>query len=402
MCENHTQRGDAPGGPGLDEIFRSHLKDLPSLRPEQRKAAHAIMACRTHAMGSHTDQCLQCGHEETSYNSCWNRHCPKCQGMRQARWLEAREADLLPVTYFHTVFTAPHTLHPFFHQASVLCYGLLMSSAADALQAAALNPKRLGARIGFMGILHTWTQQLLYHPHVHCVIPGGGLSPDGSRWIASKSRYFLPVKVLSRIFRGILLSKLESALKAGAFQMGEDEGRKLLREAAKKNWMVYCKPPFKGPGPVLKYLSRYTHKIAISNSRILSFKDGVVTFRYHDRADGNRPKALSLQAPEFLRRFLLHVVPSGFTRIRYFGFLSNGAKASQLSHCRDLLASEQWPEREAAEPEIRQPSWAEVFSSFFGSFFRPCPACKTGVLVCASFLPPIRQRWSLPGRATSP
>lgn len=386
----------------MAEIFRRHLKDLPFLRPEQRRAAHAIMACRTHAMGSHTDQCLLCGHEETSFNSCWNRHCPKCQGMRQARWLEEREADLLPVTYFHTVFTAPHVLHPFFYQAPALCYGLLMSSAAEALQKAALNPKRLGARIGFMGILHTWTQQLLFHPHVHFVIPGGGLSPDGSRWIASRSRYFLPVKVLSKIFRGIFLSKLESALKAGAFQMSEEVGRKLLREAAKKNWMVYCKPPFNGPGPVLKYLSRYTHKIAISDTRILSFKDGVVTFRYHDRADGNRPKALSLEGPEFLRRFLLHVVPSGFTRIRYFGFLSNGAKASQLLLCRDLMASNESPEQDAGPLEIRQPSWAEVFSDLFGVPFRPCPACTAGVLVCASLRLPPRTPWFLPGKATSP
>ena len=371
------------------------------MSPDQRKAARAIMACRTAPMGSHTDQCIQCGHEETAFNSCWNRNCPKCQGMRQARWLEAREAELLPVTYFHPVFTAPHVLHPFFRHAPSLAYGLLMSAAAETLQQAALNPKRLGAAIGFMAILHTWTQQLLYHPHVHFVVPGGGLSPDGTEWIASKPRYFLPVKVLSKMFRGNLLHKLEAALKAGAFPMSEQEGRKLLMQAAKKNWMVYCKPPFQGPVQVLKYLSRYTHKIAISNSRILSFKDGVVTFRYNDRADGNRPKTVSLGAVEFLKRFLLHVVPSGFTRIRYFGFLSNGAKASMLPICRDLLASLGLPERQDSGPGSREGSWAELLSSFMGAFFRPCPACKTGMLVCTHFQPPLRPHWSLPGKATS-
>mgnify|MGYP001591651160 CR=1 FL=1 len=401
MCREHQEDQPALPGPGLAEIFREHAVGLPTLSQDQRKAVRAIMACRTAAQGSHTSQCSQCGHEETAFNSCWNRNCPKCQGMRQARWLEAREAELLPVAYFHTVFTAPHVLHPFFHLAPHLSYGILMSAAAEALQQAALNPKRLGARIGFMAILHTWTQQLLYHPHVHCVIPGGGLSADGSQWIASKSRYFLPVKVLSKMFRGILLHRLESALKAGAFALNEKAGMDLLRQAARKNWMVYCKPPFHGPGQVLKYLSRYTHKIAISNSRILSFKDGVVTFRYRDRADGNRPKTVSLGAMEFLMRFLLHIVPSGFTRIRYFGFLANGAKASLLPVCRDLLPSEGFPEYGDHEPNNRDGSWAGLFSTLFGSFFRPCPSCKTGMLVLASFQPPARQPWSLPGKATS-
>lgn len=402
MCREHPKGAPAPAGLDLADIFRGHAGELAPLNPDQQKAVRAIVACRTAAMGSHTDQCIRCGHEETSFNSCWNRNCPKCQGMRQARWLEAREAELLPVAYFHTVFTAPRVLHPFFRQAPPLSYGLLMSAAAEALQQAALNPKRLGAAIGFMAILHTWTQQMLYHPHVHCVIPGGGLSPDGSRWIASKSRFFLPVKVLSKMFRGILLHKLESALKAGAFPMGEAAGTKLLRQAAKKNWMVYCKPPFQGPVHVLKYLSRYTHKIALSNSRILSFEDGIVTFFYRDRADGNRPKTMSLAAAEFLKRFLLHVVPSGFTRIRYFGFLSNGAKASLLPICRNLLASLGLPERQDSEPEGRETSWADLLSSFLGAFFRPCPACKTGVLVRTRFHPPPRPLWSLPGKATSP
>jgi len=392
MCRSRPKGPPGCGGPELADIFRRHAGELSGLTLEQKKAVLAILKCRTAALGGHMERCDRCGREGNVYNPCRNRHCPKCQGIRQAEWLQARKADLLPVTHFHVVFTVPRELHPLFKARPGAAYGILMAAVAQTLQQVALNPKRLGARIGFMEILHTWTQQLLLHPHVHCVVPGGGLSPDGSRWIPSKFSYFLPVKILSKVFRGILLGMLETALVEGKVGIGETAGRKLLKKAARRNWNVYCKPPFEGPENVLEYLGRYTHRIAISNSRILAFRDGKVTFKYRDRADGDRVKTRTIDAPDFLNRFLLHVLPTGFTRIRYYGFMANGAKKSQLPLCRALIRDHH-PEIEEAPARGARESWDELLLRVFGPEGRRCPHCGVGVLVRIARIPPAAEPW---------
>ena len=355
MCRSHPKRPPGCGGPELADIFLRHAGELSGLTLEQEKAVLAILRCRTAALGGHLERCDRCGREASVYNSCWNRHCPKCQGIRQAEWLQARKADLLSVTYFHVVFTVPRELHPLFQASPRAAYGILMAAAAQTLQQVALNPKRLGARIGFMEILHTWTQQLLFHPHVHCVVPGEELSPDGTRWISSNPRFFIHVKVLSKVFRGILLRMLEEAIAEGRFGIEEAAGKESLKKASRRKWVVYCKPPFEGPENVLEYLGRYTHRIAISNSRIFAYKNGKATFRYRDRADGDRVKTRTIDAPDFLNRFLLHVLPTGFTRIRYDGFLANGAKKTQLPLCR--LIRETHSVIEDPPPSSPRESW---------------------------------------------
>src|SRR3954451_22371623 len=331
-----------------------------TLRPEQRRALGDIAACRTAALGGHVEECDRCGHRQIAYNSCRNRHCPKCQATAAAQWMEAREAELLPVEYFHVVFTLPALLGPIALQNPREVYGILFRAAAEALQQIAAGPKHLGADIGFLALLHTWGQNLEHHPHVHCVVPGGGLSPDGSRWIACPPRFFLPVRVLSRVFRGKFLAllgdafaqgkltfhgKLRELADAGAFQ------RRLAASAATE-WVVYSKPPFVGPEQVLKYLARYTHRVAISNRRLVSSEDGEVTFQWKDYAHGGGQKTMTLKATEFIRRFLLHVLPSGFVRIRHYGFLANRVCQEKLALCRALLGAAPTPEPVAADPPV--------------------------------------------------
>lgn len=309
------------------------------------KVLRAIATCRTAALGGHIEQCDSCGQRAISYNSCLNRHCPKCQAAARQRWLEKRSAELLPVPYYHVVFTLPHVLVPLALQNKVLVYGLLFRAAAQTLLQIAGDPKHLGADIGFLAVLHTWGQTLLAHPHLHCVVPGGGLSPDQRRWIPCGSKFFLPVKVLSVVFRGKFLAGLQRAFKQHKLTLAGQLAplqsptafAALLRAAAQPNWVVYAKRPFAGPEQVLTYLSRYTHRIAIANSRLLAMTDGNVTFRWRDYTQGNQTRTMTLAADEFLRRFLLHVLPTSFVRIRYFGLLANRHRAQLLQRCRSYL-----------------------------------------------------------------
>lgn len=311
----------------LADIFRQFKDELPTLASEQHKAVRDIISCRTMVLGGHVYQCDHCGHKQEVYNSCRNRHCPKCQSLEQARWLEARQTELLPVEYFHVVFTISDKLNGIFLSNKSTCYKLLFAAVAEKLKEVALNPKHLGAQIGFLAVLHTCTQQLLFHPHIHCIIPGGGLNLDSSQWISAKPGYLLPVKVLSLVFRGKLLDKLEYAIDQGKLNVASKD---ILQQAACKSWVVYCKPPFAGPEQVLRYLGRYTYRTAFSNDRLAKISGRQVTFRYKDRADGNKTKLLTLDALDFLKRFLLHVLPGGFFRIRFNGLLSNGKKNGSL------------------------------------------------------------------------
>jgi hypothetical protein len=311
------------------------------------KVLLAIARCRTAALGGHLDECTRCGHRAISYNSCRNRHCPKCQAEARDRWLEKRRCELLPTPYVHVVFTLPGELAPLALQNKKTVYDLLFHASAETLLAIARDPRHLGAEIGFFSVLHTWNQKLGFHPHVHCVVPAGGLSFDHNRWVKSHHAFFLPVKVLGRVFRGKFVAALKRAFQDGQISFHGD--LKLLaqpktffawlRPFFRKDWVVYAKRPFGGPEHVLHYLGRYTHRVAISNHRLVSFAEGKVTFRWRDSAHHNEQKLLTLALDEFLRRFLLHVLPKGFVRIRNFGFLANRKRAMTLPLCFPLLGS---------------------------------------------------------------
>jgi hypothetical protein len=309
------------------------------------KVLRAIAACRTAALGGHVDQCDSCGQRAISYNSCLNRHCPKCQAAARQQWLEKRSAELLPVPYYHVVFTLPHVFAPLALQNKVLIYSLLFRAASQTLLQIAADPKHLGADIGFMAVLHTWGQTLLAHPHLHCVVPGGGLSPDHQRWIPCGTKFFLPVKVLAVVFRGKFLAALERAFNKHKLTLAGELAplqsptafAHLLRVAAQRKWVIYAKRPCAGPAQVLTYLSRYTHRVAIANSRLIAMAEGKVTFRWRDYTHGNQTRTMTLEADEFLRRFLLHVLPSSFVRIRYFGLLANRHRGKLLGRCRRYL-----------------------------------------------------------------
>jgi rubredoxin len=325
------------------------------LRWKHIKVLLAIRRCRTAALGGHLDECMRCGHRAPiSYNSCRDRHCPKCQTAARDRWIAARRQELLPTRYLHVVFTLPHRLAPLVLQNKKVLYGLLFRTSAETLLEVARDPRHLGAEIGFFSVLHTWSQQLKIHPHVHCVVPAGGLSLDHTRWIRSRDNYFLPKEVLRKIFRGKFVDALEQAFQTGQLRFEGD--LKLLaqpkifaawlRPLFRQDWVVYLKPPFGGPEYVLQYLGRYTHRVAISNHRLVSLTDGQVTFRWRDSAHHNEQKLLPLSLDEFLCRFLLHILPKGFVRIRNFGFLANRKRATLLPLCFQLLGSEQPPQAE--------------------------------------------------------
>jgi hypothetical protein len=338
--------------PEVVDVFRTYEKEFFAkwghvIGVHQRKAFEAIRDCRTAALGGHVEyveQCDSCGHQVIAYNSCRNRHCPKCQAMTRAKWLAEREAELLPVPYFHVVFTLPDKIGRLALQNAEEIYRILFRAASETLLTIAADPRRLGAHIGFLAVLHTWGQSLHLHPHLHCVVPGGGVSPDGLRWIGCKKKsFFLPVKVLSSRFRNLFLTYLRKAFKAGRLKFhGELAGlanqsafEALCRTAKQTKWVVFAKPPFGGPEQVLKYLARYTHRVAISNRRLLSIEDGRVRFEYKDYADGNQVKVMELAATEFIRRFLLHILPSGFVRIRQYGFptVSDGRNWHHVALC---------------------------------------------------------------------
>jgi hypothetical protein len=311
------------------------------------KVLLAIARCRTAALGGHLDECTRCGHRAISYNSCRNRHCPKCQAGARERWLEKRRRELLPTPYVHVVFTLPRPLAPLVLQNKKFIYDLLFRTTAETLLEVARDPKHLGAEIGFFIVLHTWSQKLELHPHVHCVVPAGGLSADHTRWIKPHYDFFLPVRVLSRVFRGKFYAALKRAFHNGQLNfhgdlevLAEPETfAAWMRPLFRKDWVVYAKPPFGGPEYVLRYLGRYTHRVAISNHRLVSFANGKVTFRWRDSAHHNEQKLLTLALDEFLRRFLLHLLPQGFVRIRHFGFLANRRRATTLPLCLHLLDS---------------------------------------------------------------
>jgi hypothetical protein len=336
------------------------------------KVLFAIARCRTAALGGHLDECTRCGHRAISFNSCRNRHCPKCQTAARERWIAARQRELLPTRYLHVVFTLPRHLAPLVLQNKKVIYDLLFRTSAETLLEVARNTEHLGAQIGFFSVLHTWSQQLNIHPHVHCVVPAGGLSPDHSRWIHARENYFLPKKVLCKIFRGKFVSALERAFQNGQLNFHAD--LKLLanpktfaawlRPLFREKWVVYLKPPFGGPAYVLQYLGRYTHRVAISNHRLVSFADGQVTFRWRDSAHGNKQKLLPLSVNEFLTRFLLHILPQGFVRIRHFGFLANRRRTTFLPLCFQLLGTT--PEPPAEEHSSSTEDAADLYR---------CPNC---------------------------
>ena len=340
--EPRTQR------PELAQILAAHASELSDLSADQSRVVSALSACRTAALGGHLQKCDRCGREQPVYNSCRNRHCPKCQSLEQALWVEAQAEDLLPVPYFHLVFTLPHTLNPLFLRNPKLSYSLLFEASAATL--IDVCRRRLGATPGITAVLHTWTQILLYHPHIHCIASGGGLSADGN-WISSRPNFFLPVRVLAEVFRGKLLEVFELALAAGRLRISGSTGGALLRRAAAKDFVVYSKPPFAGPEHVLRYLGRYTHRIAIGNERLRAHRNGEVTFSYRDRKDGGRKKRKRLTGSEFTRRFLLHVVPRRFVRVRHYGLLANGVKKSRLALARHQLDAPAPPSPSATKDE---------------------------------------------------
>ena len=352
----------------------------------------AIERCRTAALGGHVEQCDACGHQRIAFNSCRDRHCPKCQSLTRAQWLEDRRAELLPVEYFHVVFTLPQEIAAIAYQNKAMVYDLLFRATAETLRAIAADPKHLGAETGFIAILHTWGQNLLHHPHLHCVVPGGGLSPDGQRWIACRPGFFLPVRVLSRLFRRRFLTMLQQAFAAGSLTFHNALPKltdprafaRYLAPTARAEWVVYAKPPFGGPQRVLEYLGRYTHRVAIANSRLVAFADGQVAFRWKDYRHAARQKVMRLEAGEFVRRFLLHVLPSGFQRIRHYGWLANRSRAVKLERCRHLLDVPAPVPVSADEPA----DYRDRYQRLTGISLWECPHCHSGRMVCVETLQP--------------
>lgn len=377
-------------GPEVADIFRCYgeayrAQHDTSLSTAQRSVMTAIELCRTAALGGHVEACDQCGQRRIAFNSCRNRHCPRCQSLARARWLEDRRAELLDTQYFHVVFTLPGDIAAIAYQNKALVYGLLFRATAETLRTIAADPKHLGAEIGFFAVLHTWGQNLLHHPHLHCVVTGGGLSANGERWIACKPGFFLPVRVLSRLFRRLFLEQLEKAFNAGQLKffsglqaLSEPASfRRYLAPLRKAEWVVYAKPPFAGPERVLDYVGRYTHRVAISNNRLLAIEDGTVRFHWKDYRHGNRQKVMTVSADEFIRRFLLHVLPEGFHRIRYYGFLGNRYRAQKLAHCRGLLGVSGPGSSDSRSAK----DYRDRYEDLTGHSLRQCPACHHGQMI---------------------
>ena len=382
----------------LADIFRryapEYIQSHGPTTPHERRVLDAIQRCRTVALGGHVEKCDHCGHTEVFYNSCRNLHCPKCQAAARARWLEARQDELLPVEYFHLVFTLAEEFRPIALQNKKTVYGILFRAAAETLCQLARDPKHLGAEIGFFGILHTWGQNLSHHPHVHFVVPGGGLSPDRAAWVSAPRGFFLPIKVLKLVFRGKFIAHLKRAFtneklvfRGSLAELADSKAfNALLDNACRHEWVVYAKQPFGGPQHVLKYLARYTHRVAIANQRLISMDGGRVTFRWKDYADHNRMKVMNLDVFEFIRRFLLHVVPPRFTRIRYYGFLSTRNRTDSLALCRRLLT-----QAETAN-SVPDGGCEPVDSGHPEEQRRSCPVCKKGTMVIIEDFGPSRWR----------
>jgi hypothetical protein len=374
------------------DIFRGHgpawrQANAGHVSLGQLKVMSAIESCRTAALGGHVLRCEDCSHIDIAYNSCRNRHCPKCQGAAAKEWLAEREADLLPVPYYHVVFTLPAPIGDIAYQNKAVIYDILFKASAETLLTIAADPKHLGARVGITSVLHTWGSALTHHPHVHMIAPGGGISLDGRRWVSCRPGFFLPVRVLSRLFRRLFLEKLAAAHEAGRLKFFGDHaalgGRRAfarhLRPLRKTEWVVYSKRPFGGPQAVLAYLSRYTHRVAISNSRLISFDDNGVTFRWKDyrTKERDRAKVMTLAPHEFIRRFLIHVLPTGFHRIRHYGLFASPKHVDNIKHARELInvpAPQDQP-RDAAATDAAGPHTPS----------HPCPCCGGRMAIIESF-----------------
>ena len=372
------------------DIFRDHgaawrKANAGHVSLGQLKVMSAIETCRTAALGGHVARCENCSHTIIAYNSCRNRHCPKCQGAAAREWLAEREAELLPVPYYHVVFTLPAQIADIAYQNKAVIYDLLFKASSQTMLTIAADPKRLGARIGVLSVLHTWGSALTHHPHVHMIVPGGGISRDGSKWVACRPRFLFPFEVLSQLFRRLFLEKLVAAHRTGELQFFGNHAPLTDRQAFaaflaplhNSKWVVYCKDPFGGPKQVLRYLARYTHRVAISNRRLVAYDDKGVTFKWKDyRAEGHeRYKLMPLTNHEFIRRFLIHVLPGGFHRIRHYGLFANGSRADNIARARELLAVPTPKTDRAAASNASEPS----------ALAHPCPCCGGRMIIIETF-----------------
>jgi Putative transposase/Transposase zinc-binding domain len=365
-----------------------------SMSAAQRRVMTALEVCRTAALGGHLERCDQCGYQRQAFNSCRDRHCPKCQCLARAQWIERRQSELLEVPYFHVVFTVPQQIAAIAYQNKDIVYGILFQATAETLKTIAADPEHLGAEIGFFAVLHTWGQNLQFHPHLHCVVPGGGLSPDGQRWISCRPNFFLSVRVLSGLFRRLFLEALQQALDSGHLQFfnaleslrERQPFVQLLERMRACQWVVYAKRPFAGPPQVLDYVGRYTHRVAISNHRLLDIENDQVRFQWKDYRHGGQVKTMTLAADEFIRRFLLHVLPDAFQRIRYYGLLGNRYRKQKLDQCRLLLAM---PARVVERASPAEKDYRDHYEELTGDSLHQCPQCKLGRMLVVEILPPL-------------
>jgi hypothetical protein len=370
------------------ELYR-HMHGA-SMSGEQRRVMAAIEVCRTAVLGGHLERCDQCDYERNCFNSCRDRHCPKCQSLARAQWIEHRLAELLDCPYFHVVFTVPDEIAAIAYQNKGVVYDILFHTTAETLKTIGADPKHLGAEIGFFAVLHSWGQNLMFHPHLHCVVPGGGLSADGQRWVRCRARFFLSVRVLSRLFRRLFLESMEKAFNSGKLQFfaaleflrDPHAFAERIAQAKETDWVVYTKRPFAGPQQVLDYVGRYTHRVAISNNRLIDIDNGRVKFHWKDYRDNSQIKVMDLEADEFIRRFLLHVLPEGFQRIRYYGFLANRDRRNKLALCRQLLGM-QTSSQTTSIKDYRQ-----RYQELTGRSLTLCPRCQKGQMVIVESLPP--------------
>lgn len=376
----------------LQHMFSEYgqkYRTIHKLPLNQLKAMSSIESCRTAKLGGHIYKCDSCGETKSSYNSCRNRHCPKCQGLAKEKWIEDRKSDIMPVRYFHIVFTLPDELDGIALRNQKIVYDILFKATSETLLQVSKDPKFLGAQIGFMAILHTWGQTLMHHPHLHCIVSGGGLSLNGLKWIHSRKKFFVPVKVLSKVFRGKFLAYLKQAYRSDKLKMvgsidyltEKYAFETLIDSLYKKSWVVYCKPPFKDPAYVLEYLGRYTHKVAISNSRIEYCKNGFVVFKWKDYKDKNKTKHMTVNVNEFIRRFLLHILPDKFVKIRYYGIQSNRNRNSKLRVCKKLTGTD--------EQKVKSKlSMEELLLKVTGKDITKCPCCSVGKLIYVGKISP--------------
>ncbi len=389
-------------GPKLEvaDIFRRYghaYREMhgASMSTAQRRVMTAIEVCRTAALGGQIEKCDACGQRRICYRSCRNRHCNKCQSLARAEWTEHRQAELLNSEYYHVVFTVPDRIAAIAYQNKKVVYNILFRATAETLRTIANDPKHLGAEIGFFAVLHSWGSSLMHHPHLHCVVPGGGLSPDGTRWVPCRPGFFLSVRVLSRLFRRLFLQLLQNAFDSGRLRFftalenlrDRREFARYLESVSKSKWVVYAKRPFAGPEQVLDYVGRYTHRVAISNNRLLGIDGGQVSFRYKDYRHSNQQRTMTLSAEEFIRRFLLHVLPHGFHRIRYYGFLGNRFRQEKLARCRQLLGMTvpQVTPKQSAHSDFH-----DRYEELTGTSLRTCPLCRRGHMVIVELLKPLR------------